>query len=365
MTLEEMRDIMFKFKKVMVILLMATMLITMVACEPSYQETNTKQTKELKVGMVTGMGPIDDKSFNQLAWEGLKLAERRLDATVSYKESTKNDDYQHNLEALYNEENTLIWGIGSEFESHIEEAAKKNPKQKYAILDFSYEDEGRNTPENVVCLKFNDEHSSFLVGYIAGKTSKSGKVGFIGGIKKPAISRFEYGYRSGVDYANIETGQGVEVLVEYADSFIDIEKGKNVARKIYQSGADIIFHAAGNAGIGVIELAKEEGKYVIGVDQDQNELAPENVITSAIKRVDLGTYNIIEDVINNEFKGGQTIRYGLKEGAVNIAPTSDKHLSKELLMETEKLKKKIISNAIDIPFNKETYESYRFDENNI
>ena len=309
----------------------------------------------LKVAMVTDTGGVSDQSFNQSAWEGLQNAEKDLGVSASYKESNQDADYVPNLETVLDDGNGLIWGIGFKLEAAIRDAAEMHTDQKYGIIDYSYEDDGVETPENVMCVMFNDEHSSFLVGYIAAQMSETGKVGFVGGIEGPVIDRFDYGYRAGVDYSNEQTGKNVEVLVQYAESFGDSAKGKAIALQMYQQGADIVFHAAGNVGTGVIEAAKEQEKYAIGVDRDQNELAPDNVITSAIKRVDLGTYNGTKDVLEDNFKGGQTVRYGLEDGAVDIAPTSDKHVPKEILDKVEELKKEIIDGKIDVAYNKETF----------
>lgn len=353
---------MFKSKKFLVLvftLVLSTALL--VGCGETDNEvdkgsTDSSGADKLKVAMVTDTGGVNDQSFNQSAWEGLQRAEKELDVAASYKESNQDADYVPNLETLLDDGNALIWGIGYKLEAAIMDAAEQNPDQKYGLIDYSYEDDGKTTPENVVCVMFNDEHSSFMVGYIAAKMSETGKVGFVGGIEGPVISRFDYGYRAGVDYANKETGKNVEVLVQYAESFGDATKGKAIALQMYQQGADIVFHAAGNVGVGVIEAAKEQNKFAIGVDRDQNELAPDNVITSAIKRVDMGTYSVIEDVKNDSFKGGQTIRYGIEEGAVDIAPTSDKHVPKEILDKVEEIKKDIKDGKIVVPFNKDTYK---------
>ena len=137
-----------------------------------------------------------------------------------------------------------------------------------------------------------------------------------------------------------------------------ITKGKAITTNMYQQGADIVFHAAGDVGTGVIEAAKEQDKWVIGVDRDQNYLAPEHVLTSAMKRVDVGVYNVVKDLKEGNFPGGETVVYGLEEGAVDIAPTSDKHVPQELLDEVEELKQTIISGEIDVPVNEETYNEF-------
>jgi basic membrane protein A len=194
------------------------------------------------------------------------------------------------------------------------DAAKQNPDQKYAIIDFAWDE----TPKNLVGVVFKAEQASFLVGYIAGRMTKTGKVGFVGGMSFPVIWGFEYGYRAGVMQAN----KDVEVLGQYAESFTDAAKGKSIANSMYQQGADIVFHAAGGAGDGVIEAAKEQGKWAIGVDRDQNYLAPDNVLTSAMKRVDNAIFNVAKDLVEGKWQGGSTISYGLAEGGVDIAPTT-------------------------------------------
>ena len=354
---------MFKSKKILTLvstIVLSSMLV--VGCGTGDNNTDNKidtdkigtGDKGIKVAMVTDTGGVSDQSFNQSAWEGLQRAEKELGVAASYKESTQDADYVPNLETILDDGNDLIWGIGFKLEAAIHDAAEANPDQKYGIIDYSYEDDGKEVPANVMCVMFNDEHSSFLVGYIAAQMTKTDKVGFVGGIEGPVIDRFDYGYQAGVKYANEESGKDVKVLRQYAESFGDAAKGKAIALQMYQQGADIVFHASGNVGTGVIEAAKEQEKFAIGVDRDQNELAPDNVITSAIKRVDLGTYNGTKDVIDNKFRGGQTVRYGLEDGAVDIAPTSDKLVPKEVLEKVEEIKKKITAGEIKVPYNAET-----------
>jgi basic membrane protein A and related proteins len=303
----------------------------------------------LKMAMVTDVGGVNDQSFNQSAWEGHQRAESELGYSISYVESNQAADYVPNLETLLDTGNDLIWGIGFIMGDHLLEAAEQNPDQKYAIIDYSYD----NTPENLVGVLFKAEEASFLVGYIAGKMTTTGKVGFVGGMDFPVIHGFHYGYLAGVKYANPE----VEVLVQYADSFVDASIGKAIANQMYLDGADIVFHAAGGVGDGVIAAATEQGKYAIGVDRDQNDLAPDNVITSAMKRVDNAIFNIAQQLKEGSFPGGTTVIYGLKDGGVGIAPTSDKNVPAEILEEVAELEQKIINEEIMVPFNKETFEA--------
>lgn len=309
----------------------------------------------IRVAMVTDVGGVNDQSFNQSAWEGLQKAEEDFGIGASYVESTQDADYVPNLETLLDSDNELIWGIGYKLSEAIKTAAENNPEQKYAIVDYSY---GEETPENVVGVVFKAEQPSFLVGYIAASMTETDKVGFVGGIAGDVIDGFEYGYRAGVNYANKELGKNVEVLVQYAEAFDNPAKGKAIANSMYQQGADIVFHASGGTGDGVIEAAKEQNKYAIGVDRDQNYLAPENVITSAMKRVDMGVYNLVEELKDGKFEGGSTKVYGLEEGAVDIAPTSSDNVPQEILDKVDGIKEKIVAGEIEVPLNKETFEAY-------
>jgi len=333
------------FKKITTILILVIFVMSVFSCGQAKKEAG------IKVAMVTDVGGINDQSFNQSAWEGLKRAEKEFAINVSYLESTQDADYAPNMETLLDAGNDLIWGIGFKMGDTIKEKALENPEQKYAIIDYAYGDE---TPANVIGVVFKEQEPSFLVGYIAGKMTKTNKVGFVGGMKFPLIEKFEYGFKAGVKLANPD----VEVFAQYADSFTDAAKGKAIANQMYKKDADIVYHAAGGVGDGVIEASKEQGKFAIGVDRDQNSLAPENVITSAMKRVDNAIFNVVELLVKGEFPGGTTVVYGLKEGGVGIAPTSYKLVPAEILDEVEVLKAKVISGEIVVPSTPDEYTEW-------
>ncbi|MCP4022863.1 MAG: BMP family ABC transporter substrate-binding protein [Desulfobacteraceae bacterium] len=311
----------------------------------------TATAKKFKVAMVTDVGGVNDQSFNQSAWEGLKRAKKELGIKIAYKESRQDADYAPNMETLTDAEFDLIWGIGFLMGDAIKSTAMINPDQNYAIIDFSY---GPETPKNVGCAVFQEEQPSFLVGYIAGRMTKTNKVGFVGGIKFPLIERFEYGFMAGVKLANPKC----EILRQYAESFTDAAKGKAIANNMYQQGADIVFHASGGVGDGVIEAAKEKGKWAIGVDKDQNFLAPDNVLTSAMKRVDIAIYHMSNTMVKGEFKGGETVVYNLSNNGVGIAPTSSKHVPKSILDEVDGLIGKIKAGEIVVPSTNDAYMSF-------
>jgi basic membrane protein A and related proteins len=310
----------------------------------------TPGQQQIRVGMVTDVGGVNDQSFNQAAWEGLQKAQKELGIKASYQESEKDADYEPNLETLQDAGNQLIWGIGFKMGDAIGDAAQANPDQKYGIIDYSYDP----APENVVGVLFKAEEASFLVGYIAGKMTESNTIGFVGGIDVPVIQSFQYGFMAGVKQANPEA----QVRVQFAESFTDAARGKAIATQMYQQGADIVFHAAGAVGDGVIEAAVEQDKKAIGVDRDQNYLAPNNVITSAMKRVDTAVFEITKRMLDNDFPGGQTIVYGLKEGGVGIAPTTEKNVPKEIVEEVKDVERQIIDEEIEVPVNREQYNQF-------
>lgn len=323
--------------KVLLVLAIVFVLMFTVAC--GKKEAGGEK---LRIGMVTDVGGVNDQSFNQSAWEGLQEARDDLDVEVGYIESKQDADYPQNMETMLDSDNDLIWGIGFKMGDIIKEVADANPEQKYAIIDYSY---GPQTPDNVIGVVFRIYEATFLVGYIAGRMTRTETVGFVGGIKIPLIEEFEFGYIAGVKYAN----KNIKVLSQYAASFSDAAKGKAIANQMFSQSADIIFHAAGGVGDGVIEAAKEQGKYAIGVDRDQNYLAPNNVITSAMKLVGRAIYNVVEDLQDGKYEGGSTVAYGLEEGGVGIAPTSGKLVPQDILDDTKKLEKRVVKGEIDVP----------------
>ncbi|NOT80065.1 MAG: BMP family ABC transporter substrate-binding protein [Bacteriovoracaceae bacterium] len=305
----------------------------------------------LKVGMVTDVGGVNDQSFNQSAWEGLQKTKKDLGIKISYQESKQDADYPANLETLYDAKNDLIWGIGFKMADAILLAAKQNPKQKYAIIDYSY---GNKTPPNVLGVMFKAEEGAFLSGYLASKMSKTGSVGFIGGMSVPIIHSFQYGFKAGALYAN----KKIKFNEQYAESFTDAAKGKAIANQMIGKGSDVIFHAAGAVGDGVIEAVKEKNKMAVGVDRDQNYLAPNNVITSSMKRIDNAIYNVVNDLGKGTFKGGTTIEYGLKDGAVDVAPTTSKMVPSVLMEDISKLKKSIVEGKLKIPATSSAFATF-------
>lgn len=369
-------------KRISILALLLALMVTLVACggggtpveedtgadDAEVAETETDEdVSDFKIGMVTDEGGVNDQSFNQSAWEGLVRVNEELGFETDYQESEQESDFAPNFETLLDNDFDMMWGVGFKLAGATYEAAQNNPDKYYGIIDFSYEDNEdfpEGTPENVIGVRFHDEQSSFLAGYLAAHKTETDVVGFVGGIESNIISAFEYGYKAGVQYGAKELGKEIKVLSQYADSFSDAAQGKAIATNFFNQGADIVFHAAGGVGDGVIEAAKEQDLFAIGVDRDQNDLAPDNVITSVMKRVDQAVFNVAEDIKNGDFEGGRTVVYGLEDGGVGLAPTTDKNVSKEILDKIPAVEKLIIDKEIVVPVNADEYEDFLTDHIN-
>ena len=303
---------------------------------------NTANDDALKITMVTSVGGVTDGSFNQSAWEGLEKAKEDLGVDISYIESKQEADYVTNLEQAVDGNNDLILATGFPMKQALLEAAKNYPEQKFAIVDVDYGDE---TPENVTCISFNEEQSGYVVGLVAGKMTKTDIVGFVGGMDNVVIKKFQVGYEAGVKAANPDA----KVLSQYVNSFADQAKGKSIASQMYNNNADIIFACAGDSGVGVLECAKETGKFAIGVDRDQNDIAPENILTSAMKKVNEGVFNVVKDLSEGNFDGGKTLVFGLKEDGIGLAPSTDKNVPQDVIDYVNDQIEKITSGEIVVP----------------
>lgn len=346
-------------RKGIVLGLTAAMVLSLTACGGGKTETTKAQEvtsggkSSFTVAMITDTGGINDQSFNQSAWEGLTELKNKTGAEVNYIESKQASDFVTNLERLGDSGANLLWGVGYACADAVLEAAGSNPDIQYAIIDNAYE----NTPSNVTGVMFRAQEPSFLVGYVAGRTTQTGKVGFVGGISSGLIDQFQYGYEAGVKYAAKELGKDIDISVQYAESFSDAAKGKAIAARMYSDGCDVIYHAAGGTGTGVIEAAKEADKWVIGVDRDQAYLAPENVLTSALKLVGKAVQEVSEEAMNGKEIGGQTLTFGLQEDCVGI-PEEHGNMAEGVYEDTLKVKDKIKNGELTPPTTKEEYEAF-------
>lgn len=339
-----------KMKKLAAVALTAAMVLGLAACGSS---SSGKDSYGYMVAMITDTGGVNDQSFNQSAWEGLQKLHADTGMRVNYIESKQMSDFVTNLDVLSDAGAKLLWAIGYTTVDAVTEAAAVNPELNYAVVDNAFDE----PMDNVTGVTFRAQESSFMVGYIAAAVTKSGKVGFIGGITNAVIQQFQYGYMAGVAYGAKKLGKTVEVSSQYAESFSDAAKGKAIANKMFSDGCDVIYHAAGNTGQGMIEAAKEAGKWAIGVDRDQAYLAPDNVLTSALKLVSAGVEKLSRAYMNGEKIGGQNVSYGLADGAVGI-PEEHPNFSDEIYNAAVDVGKQISAGTITPPSTEEEYNSY-------
>ena len=317
----------------------------------SEEETEAETEEDIdgtgfKIGMVTDVGGVNDGSFNQSAWEGLQRAAENFGCEVKYIESKGDADFVPNIESFLDEDYDLIICTGYVMADAVRDAAELNPDQKFAIVD----DASNADLDNVTCMMFEQEQASYLVGLAAGYTTESNVVGFVVGQANETMNSFGYGYLAGVLDANPDA----TVLQYNANSFGDASAGKTAVNTMVTKGADVVFHAAGGTGLGVIDGCKENGIWAIGVDSDQSPLAPETILTSALKRVDNACYDATKKAILGTLEGG-VATYDLAAGGVDIAPTTD-NLSKDVLEKIEDAKKDIIAGDLVVPKNQEEFE---------
>lgn len=352
-------------KKAIAVVLMLTGLVFASGCG-----NNEKESKDSKfsAAMTTDLGGIYDQSFNMSTWQGLQRFAKDTGAEVKYLESVQVADFSSNLNKLADENIDFIWGVGYALADALKNIANIYPDKNFGIIDISL---GNETPKNVTCVTFRSQESGFLAGYIAGKTTKTNQLGFVGGMDSMVIDQFKYGYKAGAEYAAKELGKKIDVEVQYAESFSAADKGKAIALKMFSKGSDIIFHAAGGAGVGVIAAAEESNKFAIGVDMDQSYLAPKHVLTSALKNVDQAVYAVSRlaqdinadtiisknDYTASEGIGGKTFSFGLKEKCVGI-PENNPNLSDKVYDDAMKVQEKIANGEITVPYNAKTYETF-------
>jgi len=307
-----------------------------------------------KVGIVLDVGGRGDKSFNDGAYAGADSAMERLRANVRFIEPGEGADREAGLRLLAAEGMDLVMGIGFIFTDDLTVLSREYPDSRFAGVDFALAtDEAGNVippPPNVAALRFREEEGSFLVGALAALVGGSKRIGFIGGMDIPLILKFEAGYRAGVKHVCPDC----TVIAQYAgvtpEAFANPGRGKELALSQYQSGVNVIFHAAGATGGGLFEAARATGKLAIGVDADQAAEAPGHVLTSMIKGVNAAVFNAIARVENGTFKGG-VYSFGLAEGGVGyVYDENNRALIPDAARQrVEQLKADIIAGRIKVP----------------
>ena len=346
-------------KKSIALALSALMVSGLVGCGNSSEGEN-KAESTLKVGMVTDSGTIDDKSFNQGTWEGIGLAEEELGIEKNYlKPSGETEvDYLTEIQNLYAADFKFIVCPGFKFETAIYEAQQKYSDAKFVLIDASPSDGNGNglVADNTVSIFFAEQEAGFAAGVAAAVELQTGDLGFVGGMETGPVKRFDAGFQQGVAYANEKYGTAVTLKDEnivYSGSFTDKALGQQLAATMYDRGVKAIFAAAGGTGTGVITEAKtRDGAWVIGVDSDQyaEGVKPDGtsvILTSAVKKVEKASYNMIQAELNGEFPGGQTLILDAANGGVGI-PAENPNLSEETVKKVNEVLEAIKNGEIEV-----------------
>lgn len=343
----------------------------------------------LKVVMVTDVGGLGDKSFNDGTWEGVLMAEKQFPEVVGEliisKEQT---DYIPNLTTAAQQGDVVI-GVGFMMADALFNIAAQYPDTFFIGIDIE-PSPGQTVPSNLALYTFKEHEAGFLGGYVAAAMTKTGKIGFVGGIEIPPVKRYEIGYRAGVEAYNQIHGTNIEVIVGYAASFEDPAKGKQLTLSQYDAGADIVFACAGATGNGVIDAAKEKGSsfyglgpnaslryiidryyeegrgyFAIGVDVDQDYMAPGYVLLSITKKIDVATFEGIESALSARYFQSGHNNLGIADDGVGISAMKYTKglVPNEVIAELAFLQKLAVEGSIKIP-QSET-ELGGFDASNI
>lgn len=327
------------------------------ACGSGDSKDDTKggdNKDSFSVAMVTDTGGIDDRSFNQSTWEGIQAYGKEAglkkgDGGYDYLQSASDSDFTTNINNLVRRNFDLVFAVGFKLEDSVKEVAAQQKDAKIAIIDSVVPD-----LDNVTSIMFQANEASYLAGVAAALESKTGKIGFLGGMEGNIIGGFEAGFVAGAKAADPK----VKVDVQYAGSFGDAAKGQAISKRMYDGGADIVFHAAGGTGQGLFTEAiaqKKSGNdvWAIGVDRDQYDEGKVDdktnvVMTSVLKRVDVAAQDMIKRSADGDFPGGETVTYGLKDDGVGLA---DSHgaISDKTQKEVDKAKEDIIAGKIEVP----------------
>ncbi len=299
---------------------------------------------DFKVGLVLDRGGKDDKSFNSSAYAGATEAKKKLGIFLKYVEAADDNAYESQLRAFAQRDYDLIIGIGFAQKEAIKKVAAQFPQKHFAIVDAQLD------APNVRCLLFEEHEGAYLIGAIAAMTSKTGRIGFVGGMDIPLIRRFEMGYEAGAKKINPQVIVTANYVGVTSEAWNNPPKGKELAMAQYDGGADIIFAAAGASGLGVFDAAEEKKLFAIGVDANQDWTKPGLILTSMLKRVDEAVFSTIEEGKAGKFAGGIK-RFGLANKGIDysVDEFNAKILAESVRKRTDELKMEIIAGKIVVP----------------
>ncbi|MEU3308719.1 BMP family ABC transporter substrate-binding protein [Nocardiopsis sp. NPDC006832] len=332
-------------------------MLALTACDSAVEDGDNggaeggDETSEVRVGLAYDVGGRGDRSFNDSAFRGLEQAAEELGVeTQDFEPSDGEPDSakEERLATMADEGYDVVIAVGFAYDAAIQAVAPEYPEVHFAIVDSEIDG-----IDNVTSLVFAEEQASFLAGAAAALTTEEDHVGFVGGVETPLIHKFEAGFSAGVEHVNEDVNVEIDYLSQPPDmsGFSDPARGREVAQAQYDRGADVIYHAAGASGNGVLESAVDNDFTFIGVDSDQYENADDeqkpHVLTSAIKQVDLSVFELIKAATEDSVEGGIQ-RFDLSEGGVDYTTTNEEAIA-PLQEELDELKEQIIAGDIEVP----------------
>ena len=334
---------MLKLKKFLVLTLVLVLIASLVACGKETSGTSSNGKKVIKVGLLTGVAGLGDKSFNDLSYDGAKKAEKELGIKLKVVEPGDLSAAEGLLRDLVKAGNEMVIAVGFDMVEPLTVVAKEYPDKKFAVIDAVVDQ------PNVQSLLFKEHEGSFLVGALAAMMTKTNKVATIPAMDVPFLNRFTKAYEQGAKYINPDISVTIQPIGSDMSSFNDPGKMKNIALSMYSKDIDIIYPVAGGSGTGLFEAAKEKEKYAFGINSDQDDMAKGLVLTSMVKRCDVAVFNSIKSVVEKNFEGGiQT--YGLENGGIGLTDfkyTKDM-IGQEKIDKINELKQDIISGKIKV-----------------
>jgi basic membrane protein A len=304
-----------------------------------------------KIGLVTDATGLGDKSFNDEAYAALQEAQRRLHVQIDVLESNSSSDYFSNLTLMATKDTDETIAIGLDMVKDVTSVSRRWPKRSFAIIDGIV-----NIP-NVTSVTFREQDGAFLAGALAAMVTKTKTIGFLGGIDTPQLRKVEAGFAAGARQGD----PAVKVLDSYIGSNFDVDGGKRAARELFAKHADIVFVAAGKAGLGAFDEVKSHaGTYVIGAETDQDALAPGKVLTSMVKRISVAVMRICEDTVSQKPLSGR-LDLGLEDGAIGLTDTATtrKAVSDGERARLTEIDRAIIDGRINVPTNRRQLDAYK------
>ena len=335
-----------------------TLSICLLATSCTKQAEARREGCQIKVGIVFDIGGKNDRSFNAAAWEGVKRAQQDLNICLYDVEPGNPTSIEPAMRAFAEKNFDLIIGVGFAQGPIMQTVAANYPNIKFAIVDgVIFDTDGKTPMKNVASLVFREHEGSYLVGMIAAYKSKTGVLGFLGGMDIPLIHKFETGYEEGARSVN----PNIRVIDNYVGvtdgAWNNPGKGKELSLAQIEKGADVIFTAAGNSGLGAFDAVEQYGKdengqarkFVIWVDSNQNMVKPGYVLTSMVKRVDNAVYDVVKEVLEGKFQGGFH-SFGLEKDGVAYAMDENNKgiIPDDVILKVEEAKKKIVAGDIKV-----------------